>query len=96
MKLTFNTLFLFLLLLVGKSVFAQDATPGMPNELDKTYVPDKTSIFNSGEKPATTSEPRERNRLSDNPCGSAIVTYLVVGIVLTVGLTAAFIIEEYY
>lgn len=35
-----------ILLLVGKVAFAQEKV-GTPNDLDKMYTPDKTSVFNA-------------------------------------------------
>jgi hypothetical protein len=59
------------LVFLQKLAFAQEATPGLPNELDKMFVPDKNSIFYSGPGAASSgnsSSPIEiKNTITFNP-----------------------------
>jgi hypothetical protein len=89
MKHTLKILLLFLFMLAGKVVFAQEAIPkpGLPNDLDKVYVPDKSSIFNSDQKPASSPHP-DRERLNGNPVGALILVYIVGGIISIAAVVA--------
>jgi hypothetical protein len=65
MKRRIISLFLFLLC---TGAVAQEVSPGQPNELDRNYVPDKNSVFNSDGKRNEDAGPVEiKNAILFNP-----------------------------